>query len=730
MRNLKINAVFLFVLLSNCLQAQVPQTMNFQGVLKDADGLPVNDTKFIEFRVYQNETGGTAIWAEQHLNVEITEGLFSVTLGETNPFPGTFYNSLGQPYLTFVVGGEEMSPRQQFNTVPYAFWSSNSYEAQFADEASMAFWAVDSDKLDGKSSEDFVEQDASGNATITGTMSANTFEGNGSALTNLPPTPDSDWSETGNYVYNLYDSIGIGTSIPGAPLDVHGHIYQSGIGCSVFLGYETGLNDDLSNNRNVFIGYQTAKANTSGYWNNIIGTQSFIKNETGRDNNAMGYRALYNNDEGGYNTAIGSSALYSTASGSYNLGLGYYAAYNNVTGENNIAIGTRAMYNNTAGSQNIAIGRYSSYSASSSYNSTIAIGDSALYDHGASSEGSIAIGQNAARQGAYRATVIGYNALIQNTTGNNLTAVGWMALRNNTTGDLNTAIGCGSMDANTIGQRNTATGNGSLGSNIDGGFNAAFGTYCLSYNVSGNDNSAFGDYTLFNATASRNSAFGSSSSAFITTGSYNSSLGVSSLSGNTEGEYNTAVGYRAYFSNYPINTTYDNSTAIGHYAPISYSNQVRIGNSSVTSIGGYTSWSNLSDGRFKQNVKENVPGLNFILELRPVTYHLDVNKLKDFQHIPDSVQNDTKLKKYADEKAAIQYTGFIAQEVEEVANRLGFDFSGVDKPQNEESHYSLRYAEFVVPLVQAIQEQQAIIDQQNELIQQLSGRIEKLEQKQ
>jgi hypothetical protein len=36
--------------------------------------------------------------------------------------------------------------------------------------------------------------------------------------------------------------------------------------------------------------------------------------------------------------------------------------------------------------------------------------------------------------------------------------------------------------------------------------------------------------------------------------------------------------------------------------------------------------------------------------------------------------------------------------------RLGFDFSGVEKPKNEKDLYGLRYAEFVVPLVKAVQE--------------------------
>ena len=75
------------------------------------------------------------------------------------------------------------------------------------------------------------------------------------------------------------------------------------------------------------------------------------------------------------------------------------------------------------------------------------------------------------------------------------------------------------------------------------------------------------------------------------------------------------------------------------------------------------------------------------------------------------------------EKEQIIYTGFIAQDVETAAKEIGYDFSAVDKPQNESSLYGLRYAEFVVPLVKAVQELSAEnselkkqIDQLNEVV--------------
>lgn len=56
------------------------------------------------------------------------------------------------------------------------------------------------------------------------------------------------------------------------------------------------------------------------------------------------------------------------------------------------------------------------------------------------------------------------------------------------------------------------------------------------------------------------------------------------------------------------------------------------------------------------------------------------------------------------DKSKISYTGFIAQEVEQTAKKINYDFSGVDAPKNNSDLYGLRYGEFVLPLVKAVQE--------------------------
>ncbi len=111
-------------------------------------------------------------------------------------------------------------------------------------------------------------------------------------------------------------------------------------------------------------------------------------------------------------------------------------------------------------------------------------------------------------------------------------------------------------------------------------------------------------------------------------------------------------------------------------------------------------WSSFSDGRFKREVREDVSGLEFINKLRPVSYTVDQTAVDKFLRIPDNVaQQNAALR-----TLPVRETGFIAQEVEAVIKKSGYVFDGVEVPQNDADHYSIRYAAFVVPLVKAVQE--------------------------
>ena len=76
-------------------------------------------------------------------------------------------------------------------------------------------------------------------------------------------------------------------------------------GNSVFVGEGAGANDDLSINQNVFIGYQTGRANITGNQNVATGYQTLNSNTTGAGNTSMGYNSLSTNVAGNNGVAIG-----------------------------------------------------------------------------------------------------------------------------------------------------------------------------------------------------------------------------------------------------------------------------------------------------------------------------------------------------------------------------------------------------------------------------------------
>jgi hypothetical protein len=391
---------------------------------------------------------------------------------------------------------------------------------------------------------------------------------------------DTDWTVSGNNMYsNNSGNVGIGTSNPGAKLDVAGHIWQTGTGHSIFLGEGAGENDNLSNNVNVFIGQNAGNLNSSGT-NNV----------------AIGAEALLGNTNGYENVAIGGASLWLNGSGHANVSIGMFSSSNNTGGSFNTALG---------------YGTYKAF-ANSNYNTAIgynALGDLELIPWG-----------------------LGYYS------GDRLTAVGYESLFNNQDGIRNTGVGYKALYENKSGSNNTAIGN-------DCG---------------------------------------------------------------------------------PSATNLSNTGAFGSGAVPTSSNRIHIGNTSISWIGGQVGWSTYSDARFKTNVQENVAGLDFIMLLKPVTYQWDIEQLDEFVGTPSELYEDENMVSALEEQKLKVYAGFLAQEVEQAAQLAGFNFSGVQTPENENSPYSLRYAEFVVPLVKAIQEQQAQIDELMNNNKQLQQEIDQL----
>lgn len=445
---------------------------------------------------------------------------------------------------------------------------------------------------------------------------------------------------------------------------------------------------------------------TLGHYNTAIGSKSLFTNNTGYSNTAAGFESLYSNTSGNQNSAFGMSALNNNSTGYNNTAVGYYALSSNSSGENNIGIGVLALSTNFSGYENIAIGVLSMYfSSGGQYN--IGIGPSALERN----------------EGDYN-VALGSHSLYLNETGETNTAVGVYTLQSNTTGNRNSAFGYQAGQSNTTGNYNSAMGGYSMFSNSTGLNNTAIGDSSLYANISGNENCAYGIRTLLNNTGSYNVAMGTRAAYKNTTGEANVGLGPNAMYHNVSGNSNTAVGN---WSGPTLNTPApSNTTSIGNGATVTASNTIHIGNTSVTEIAGQVSWSTYSDARFKKNISSDVPGLDFIMDLKPVVYNWDIDKLNDFLDVEER-DRTPEAEVGRKRQETMRYTGFLAQEVEETARRLDYDFSGVVHPANDNSMYSVRYAEFVVPLVKAVQELNEKIEKQQQQIDQLIMENKRLE---
>ncbi|QQR96516.1 MAG: tail fiber domain-containing protein [Bacteroidota bacterium] len=522
------------------------------------------------------------------------------------------------------------------------------------------------------------------------------------------------------------------------------------LGRNVFLGKLAGFNNTITGFDNTFIGAKAGEANTIGTLNTAVGAKSlqnavatFSNTAIGREtmqqciscvhstavgagalqnieggfwNNAFGYLAMRQaanpgisnnafgaetlfNNTGSDNCAFGHTALRQNTSGTYNIAFGSLSLYENNTGSYNIGMGAFALQNNSTGSYNTVLG-YKCAADGLSNNRVVAIGDSTLYFNKAS--GIVAVGSRALRSnnGGTSNTAVGYESLYTNTIGNSNTALGDFSLKLNIVGNANTAIGSLALQNNN-GNNNTAVGSGAQSANTLGKDNSSVGALTLTNNLSGNFNIAIGSNSLAqNISSHNNVGVGYNTlSAYNASGNTGNNTAIGTGAGDSYTSYSncTFVGYQADANA----ASFSNSTAIGNGAIATASQQVKIGNATVTAIGGAVNWSIISDGRFKTNVKNNIPGLNFINRLNPVSYNYDIKSYCSFIGTDEHSFNDDAA---IQQKEKIIYSGFIAQEVEEAAKNSGYNFSGIHKPENTNDTYTLSYADFVVPLVKAVQE--------------------------
>ncbi|MBL8878408.1 MAG: hypothetical protein JNG88_04740 [Phycisphaerales bacterium] len=101
------------------------QPFTYQGQLKNGAN-PFNGTANMTFRLFDAATGGTMIDQEVINNVSVSNGLFTVTLGNTEEY--RFYGAFSDAptWLEITVNGTTLSPRQFITYAPKAQYAERA----------------------------------------------------------------------------------------------------------------------------------------------------------------------------------------------------------------------------------------------------------------------------------------------------------------------------------------------------------------------------------------------------------------------------------------------------------------------------------------------------------------------------------------------------------------------------------------------------------------------------
>ena len=180
--------------------------------------------------------------------------------------------------------------------------------------------------------------------------------------------------------------------------------------------------------------------------------------------------------------------------------------------------------------------------------------------------------------------------------------------------------------------------------------------YALYRNTSGFSNTGIGFKALENNTYSNyNVAVGNEALQLNTGGTKNVAVGVGAGSNITDGSNNTCIGHDAYTSYQVVN------------------NEFVLGNGNVQVLRcAKTGITALSDKRDKTNITELESSLDFINELKPVTFNWDKREWYD-TGVSDGSKIDNKL-----------VSGFIAQDLKEAQEKYDMQYLNLVYESNPE----------------------------------------------
>ena len=118
---IKISVITAFISLIMSSNAEVPRHVAYQGILKNADGTPLVGPVTLTIRLYDAQEEGNVLFEEDHDNVSLTNGVYSILIGqgtiivpEENPEGGIPDSILSSPAVWLaesIDDGTELTPR-------------------------------------------------------------------------------------------------------------------------------------------------------------------------------------------------------------------------------------------------------------------------------------------------------------------------------------------------------------------------------------------------------------------------------------------------------------------------------------------------------------------------------------------------------------------------------------------------------------------------------------------
>jgi len=354
---------------------------------------------------------------------------------------------------------------------------------------------------------------------------------------------------------------------------------------------------------------------------------------------------------------------------------------------------------------------------------------------------------NSIESGGNYNVAVGDEAGTAITTGDNNVCVGYASGDAITTGGSNTFIGYNSGTAQTSASNNVAVGHNALDANTTGTSLVAIGDSALGTTVTGNYNVAVGHQAgMTQNGAAQNTLIGHAAGAYITTGSNNVVMGfvagdaINTGAGNTllgtvagsavtSGFNNTCVGLNAGDNittgtyNICVGNAADPSAADGDFQIVigtaiagteDYQFSFGTTNSVVTNeFDTDAAWTRTSDRRKKRNIQEDKLGLDFINDLKTVTYQ--------WRPSNEYPKEWNEYSEDSDINTDVVMHGMIAQDIKQALDNAECDTFAGWKERKDGSQVMSREM-FVMPLIKAIQELSTQVDELKDEIKTLKGK--------